>query len=57
MRKLTKAMDVDLVARAQQGDREAFTRMAAAMTPSFLSIAHRILRDIGLAEDATQLRC
>ena len=29
--------------------------MAAAMTPSFLSIAHRILRDIGLAEDATQL--
>lgn len=48
-------MDVDLVTRAQQGDREAFARLAGQMTPSFLSIAHRILRDIGLAEDATQL--
>ena len=48
-------MELDLVTRAQQGDREAFTRLAAAMTPSFLSIAHRILRDVSLAEDATQL--
>jgi RNA polymerase sigma-70 factor (ECF subfamily) len=47
-------MDVDLVRRAQRGDREAFTRLAGALTPAFLSIAHRILRDIQLAEDATQ---
>lgn len=48
-------MDIDLVTLAHQGDREAFARLAGRMTPSFLSIAHRILRDIGLAEDATQL--
>jgi RNA polymerase sigma-70 factor (ECF subfamily) len=47
-------MDIELVTRAQHGDREAFTRMAETMTPPFLSTAHRILRDVGLAEDATQ---
>ena len=48
-------MDRELVSRAQRGDREAFARLAAAVTPSFLSIAYRILRDADLAEDATQL--
>jgi RNA polymerase sigma-70 factor, ECF subfamily len=47
-------MDIELVNRARHGDREAFARLAEAMTPPFLSVAHRILRDIGLAEDATQ---
>jgi RNA polymerase sigma-70 factor (ECF subfamily) len=51
----TKArVDAELVRRAQCGDTEAFTRLAGALTPAFLSIAHRILRDIQLAEDATQ---
>src|SRR6187397_1190577 len=47
-------MDRELVSRAQRGDREAFARLAAAVTPSFLSVAYRILRDADLAEDATQ---
>jgi RNA polymerase sigma-70 factor (ECF subfamily) len=47
-------MDIELVNRARRGDREAFTRVAEAITPPFLSTAHRILRDISLAEDATQ---
>ncbi|HEX7173552.1 MAG TPA: sigma-70 family RNA polymerase sigma factor [Candidatus Limnocylindria bacterium] len=47
-------MDRETVIRAQAGDQEAFARLARALTPSFLSTAHRILRDIGLAEDATQ---
>src|SRR5688572_25033959 len=47
-------MDSLLVIRAQHGDREAFTRLAEHLTPTFLSVAHRILRDIELAEDAAQ---
>lgn len=47
-------MDRETVIRAQAGDQEAFTRLAAALTPGMLSSAHRILRDIGAAEDATQ---
>jgi RNA polymerase sigma-70 factor (ECF subfamily) len=47
-------MDRETVIRAQAGDQEAFARLAAMLTPSFLSTAHRILRDIALAEDATQ---
>jgi RNA polymerase sigma-70 factor (ECF subfamily) len=47
-------MDADLVMRAQHGDKEAFTRLAGELSPPFLSVAHRILRDIGQAEDATQ---
>lgn len=47
-------MDRETVIRAQAGDQEAFVRLAGALTPSFLSTAHRILRDIGMAEDATQ---
>ena len=47
-------MDNELVMRAQKGDTAAFTRMAGELSPPFLSVAHRILRDIGQAEDATQ---
>lgn len=47
-------MDPLLVIRAQHGDRDAFTRLAEGLTPTFLSVAHRILRDLELAEDATQ---
>ena len=47
-------MDRETVIRAQAGDQEAFTRLAAGLTPTFLATAHRILRDIFLAEDATQ---
>jgi DNA-directed RNA polymerase specialized sigma24 family protein len=47
-------MDTELLSRAQDGDWEAFADLAAAVTPSFLSVAYRILRDADLAEDATQ---
>ena len=47
-------MDTDLVISAQHGDKEAFTSLAAAMADRFLAASHRILRDISLAEDATQ---
>jgi RNA polymerase sigma-70 factor (ECF subfamily) len=47
-------MDTELVISAQHGDREAFTSLAAAMADRFLAVSHRILRDISLAEDATQ---
>lgn len=47
-------MDEDLVIRAQRGDREAFGLLAAQVADRFLAVARRILRDIDLAEDATQ---
>jgi RNA polymerase sigma-70 factor (ECF subfamily) len=47
-------MDIDLVKRAQRGDSEAFTSLAAALGDRFLAVSNRILGDIGLAEDATQ---
>jgi len=47
-------MDRELVRLAQQGDRDAFTRLAGTMTAPFLEISKRILRDPDLAEDATQ---
>src|SRR5438034_4741698 len=47
-------MDRDLVKCAQSGDRGAFTSLAAAMADQFLAASHRILRDLNLAEDATQ---
>ena len=47
-------MDRDLVELAQNGDKAAFTSLAAAMADRFLAASHRILRDINLAEDATQ---
>ncbi len=47
-------MDTDLVTRAQRGDEEAFASLAVAAGDRLHAVAHRILRDIELAEDATQ---
>jgi RNA polymerase sigma-70 factor (ECF subfamily) len=47
-------MDTDLVTRAQHGDEEAFASLAVAVGDRLHSVAHRILRDLDLAEDATQ---
>jgi RNA polymerase sigma-70 factor (ECF subfamily) len=47
-------MEEDLVVRAQHGDEEAFASLAVAIGGRLHSVAHRILRDIDLAEDATQ---
>jgi RNA polymerase sigma-70 factor (ECF subfamily) len=47
-------MDTDLVIRAQRGDEEAFANLAVAVGGRLHAVSHRILRDIDLAEDATQ---
>jgi len=47
-------MDTDLVVRAQHGDEEAFASLAVAVGNRLHAVSHRILRDIHLAEDATQ---
>lgn len=47
-------MDTDLVQRAQIGDEQAFASIAAATGNRLHAVAHRILRDTDLAEDATQ---
>jgi RNA polymerase sigma-70 factor (ECF subfamily) len=47
-------MDTDLVIRAQHGDEGAFASLAVACGDRLHAVALRILRDIGLAEDATQ---
>ena len=47
-------MDTDLVVRAQHGDEQAFASLAVAAGDRLHAVAHRILRDTDLAEDATQ---
>jgi RNA polymerase sigma factor (sigma-70 family) len=47
-------VDTDLVVRAQRGDKEAYAALASGIADRFLAVARRILRDIDLAEDATQ---
>ena len=47
-------MDRDLVERARSGDREAFAVLVHQVSDSLYAVAHRILRDSGLAEDALQ---
>ena len=47
-------MDVDLVIAAQRGDKGAFTALAAGRVDRFIAASQRILRDLALAEDATQ---
>jgi RNA polymerase sigma-70 factor (ECF subfamily) len=47
-------MDTDLVVRAQRGDKEAYALLATEIADRLLAVARRILRDIDLAEDATQ---
>ncbi|MBI3747133.1 MAG: sigma-70 family RNA polymerase sigma factor [Chloroflexi bacterium] len=47
-------MDTKLVVQAQRGDEEAFASLAVAVGDRLHAVAHRILRDTSLAEDATQ---
>ena len=47
-------MDTDLVTRATRGDEGAFASLAVAAGDRLHAVAHRILRDTDLAEDATQ---
>ena len=47
-------METDLVVRAQRGDKEAYADLAFDVADRFLAVSRRILRDIDLAEDATQ---
>jgi RNA polymerase sigma-70 factor (ECF subfamily) len=47
-------VDAELIGRAQQGDEEAFASLAVAVGDRLHAVAHRILRDTDLAEDATQ---
>jgi RNA polymerase sigma factor (sigma-70 family) len=47
-------MDPELVVRVQHGDEEAFASLAVAVGDRLHAVAHRILRDADLAEDATQ---
>jgi RNA polymerase sigma-70 factor (ECF subfamily) len=49
-----RAVDIDLVQRAQRGDKTAFADLATEIADRFLAVARRILRDQNLAEDATQ---
>ena len=44
----------DIVDQARQGDEEAFGALVRAVGDRCMFIAHRILRDAGLAEDAVQ---
>jgi RNA polymerase sigma factor (sigma-70 family) len=44
----------ELVRQAQRGDEEAFASLAVAVGNRLHAIAHRILRDADLADDATQ---
>ncbi len=48
-------MDQDLVVRVQHGDRRAFEALATADYPRLFQVAHAVLSDRSLAEDATQL--
>ncbi len=47
-------MNTDLVVRAQRGDKGAYADLAAGIADRYLAVARRILRDLDLAEDATQ---
>ena len=47
-------MDIELVRRAQAGDEGAFASLAVALGDRLHNASARILRDLDLAEDATQ---
>jgi RNA polymerase sigma-70 factor, ECF subfamily len=47
-------MQAGLVKRAQDGDPDAFAALAAASVDRSYAVAYRILRDMHLAQDATQ---
>ena len=46
--------DRDLIASAQQGDRQAFTELVCRHQDSIVSLTYRMCGDIRLAEDAAQ---
>jgi RNA polymerase sigma factor (sigma-70 family) len=48
------ATDLDAVARARLGDRDAFDRIAMQVVDRLYRVARLILRDMELAEDAVQ---
>ena len=47
-------MDQDLVVRVQNGDQRAFETLTVTDYPRLFRVAHGVLGDRGLAEDATQ---
>jgi len=47
-------MDQALVDAARSGDEEAFAAIARGSADRLFTVAHRILRDVGRAEDAVQ---
>jgi len=47
-------VDRVLVERARSGDRDAFASLVHQVSDSLFAVAYRILRDVGLAEDALQ---
>lgn len=47
-------MDLALVEAARSGDEEAFASIARGSADRLFTVAHRILRDVGRAEDAVQ---
>ena len=47
-------MDRSLVQAARSGDEEAFASIARGSADRLFAVAHRILRDVGQAEDAVQ---
>jgi RNA polymerase sigma-70 factor, ECF subfamily len=48
-------MDRHLVEEAQDGDREAFTRLAFELSDRLFAVAHRIVRDFDTAGDVLQV--
>jgi RNA polymerase sigma-70 factor (ECF subfamily) len=50
-----ETVDRSLVERAQEGDRQAFTELAVALSDRLFPVAHRILRDWDAAGDALQV--
>jgi len=47
-------MDLALIEAARSGDEEAFASIARGLADRLFVVAHRILRDVGRAEDAVQ---
>ena len=47
-------MDRELVRQAQGGDTDAYDALARAAAPRLYRVAHRIMRDLDAAQDATQ---
>jgi RNA polymerase sigma-70 factor (ECF subfamily) len=47
-------MDLAIIEAARSGDEEAFASIARGCADRLFAVAHRILRDVGRAEDAVQ---